>query len=381
MLLVAFLGITVVKAKADKTKPVGATTDNMGSFSASVSVIGQGEVMKIMEQVADWQIAHQNEVKRGDLDWGNATLYIGMLELARMPGNDKYRKWLTQLGRKNRWQPGGSMYMADDIAVSQMYLGMYRDQKDERMLFPTQARTEWILRHPSISIIQVDYRDYHTLERWSWCDALFMAPPVYAQMYNISKDVRYLEFMDKEFKNTYELLYDQNDHLFYRDHRFIDQKSENGKKIFWARGNGWVLGGLVNILKEIPESSQYRFFYMQLFRKMCEQVSQLQGSNGYWPASLLESESYPDPETSGSAFFVYALAFGVNNGLLDKEKYYPIVMKGWEALENAVTSEGKLCWVQPGGDRPKRTTEDMTEVYGVGAFLLAGSEIYKLSER
>ena len=113
---------------------------------------------------------------------------------------------------------------------------------------------------------------------------------------------------------------------------------------------------------------------------MCERVSDLQDEDGYWHASLLDTETYPNPETSSSGFFVYALTYGINSGLLEKEKYLPVVMKGWKALEDAVFPDGKLGWVQPVGAAPQETTKDMTEVYGVGSFLLAGSEVYRLIE-
>jgi rhamnogalacturonyl hydrolase YesR len=93
---------------------------------------------------------------------------------------------------------------------------------------------------------------------------------------------------------------------------------------------------------------------------------------------MLDAQSYPNPETSSSGFFVYALAYGINSGLLDQEKFLPIVMKGWNALVNAVFPDGKLGWVQPIGENPRLTTKEMTEVYGIGSFLLAGSEVYKL---
>jgi rhamnogalacturonyl hydrolase YesR len=259
-----------------------------------------------------------------------------------------------------------------------MYLDMYRQLGDKRMLEPTFARTEWIINHPSISNLFYEKGNYLSMERWSWCDALYMAPPVYAKMYNITKDVRFLDFMDREYRMTYDLLYDKNEKLFYRDHRYFDQREKNGEKVFWGRGNGWVLGGLVEILKELPETSQCRIFYVQLFREMCEKVCILQDKNGYWHASMLDQENYPNPETSGSSFFVYALAYGINSGILEAEKYKPYAIKGWNALEEAVFPDGKLGWVQPVGGSPVSTTKEMTEIYGVGAFLLAGSEVCRL---
>jgi len=343
-------------------------------------VLEKAQVLKIMELVADWQIANQGQVKHHDLDWTNATLYSGMMELASVSKNARYNQWLLDIGSRYLWQPFYNMYLADDIAVSQMYLDMYKKTGDKRMLYPTMARIEFIINHPSASSLNIDYSNYLTLERWSWCDALFMAPPVYAQMYNITKDIKYMDFMDKEYKGTYNLLYNKEEKLFTRDWSYLEKKEVNGKKVFWGRGNGWVMGGLVKILKELPDSDPSRKFYDNLLIEMSERISGLQNKDGYWHASLLDPEAFPNPETSSSGFFVYALAYGINSGLLDRSKYLPVVSRGWKALEKAVYPDGKLGWVQPVGQDPQKTTKEMTDVYGVGAFLFAGSEVYKLAE-
>lgn len=349
-------------------------------YATKDSDLNTENVIKTLERVADWQIANQHNVKWHDLNWISATLYIGMMDLSKISGNIKYHQWLLDIGWKYQWQPYFSMYIADDLAVSQMYLDMYRLEGDKRMLEPTYARTEWVINHPSISNMLYG-GSYLNIERWSWCDALFMAPPVYVQMYNITKDAKFLEFMDREYRMTYDLLYNKEEKLFYRDHRYFDKREKNGQKVFWGRGNGWVLGGLVRILKELPETSQSRIFYAKLFTEMCERVSTLQDKQGYWHASMLDMETYSNPETSSSSFFVYALAYGVNSGLLDSEKYLPVVLKGWKALEEAVFPDGKLGWVQPVGENPQIIKKEMTESYGVGAFLMAGSEIYRLSKK
>ncbi|HAZ02116.1 MAG: hypothetical protein A2W90_08560 [Bacteroidetes bacterium GWF2_42_66] len=336
-------------------------------------------LLKIMERVADWQITNHDKSKVHDLKWNNAVFYIGLMELSKISNDTCYRKWLLKMGSKYNWQPHSRMYMADDLAVSQMYLDIYRLEGDKQMLDPTYARTEWVINHPSVSDFLYDPANYIHTERWSWCDALFMAPPVYAQMYNITHDVKFLGFMDREYHLTYDFLYNKEEKLFYRDHRFFDAREKNGAKVFWGRGNGWVLGGLVKILKEMSEACQYRFFYQKLFVDMCERIRPLQDENGYWHSSLLDMQNFPDPETSSSSLFIYALAYGVNSGLLDKDKYLPIIEKGWKALERAVFPDGKLGWVQPVGGWPVKIEKEMTEAYGVGAFLLAASEIYRLS--
>jgi len=269
--------------------------------------------------------------------------------------------------------------------VSQMYLEMYRQREDDstrhRILGPTMARLDYVMAHPSEATLLLDHHDPKTLERWSWCDALFMAPPVYAKMAAITGKSSYLDFMHNEFRDSYDFLYDREEHLFYRDHRYFpDVKREaNGQKIFWGRGNGWVMGGLVSLLKDLPENDLHRPFYEQLFMEMSEKVASCQGSAGFWHASMLDHESFPKPETSASGFFCYALAYGINAGLLDRSVYEPVVMRAWQSLVGAVFPDGKLGWVQPIGENPKNVTADMTEVYGVGAFLLAGSEMIRLA--
>ena len=190
-----------------------------------------------------------------------------------------------------------------------------------------------------------------------------------------------MKFADKEFKATYEHLYDKEERLFFRDGNYLDKREANGKKVFWGRGNGWVMGGLAEILKTLPAGDKkYRPYYLQLFREMSDRVAELQCEDGFWRTSMLDIETYPDPETSSTGLFVYALAYGINQGYLPKDKFLPVVTKGWEALVASVDTEGKVCWVQPVGQAPKRIEKRMTQVYGTGGFLMAACEMYKLAE-
>ena len=312
------------------------------------------EVKSMLRLVADWERANHliDEGEHGDLAWTQAALYVGMLDWAevaeREDGDDSYYQWIRRIGRRNSWQTGKMMYHADDIAVSQAWLTMYEKYRERNMLLPTLARTEFVLRYPSCSTLELDYTDGATLERWSWCDALFMAPPVYARMYVLTGRPEFLEFMDREYKATYEYLYDKEARLFYRDWRYFDDREDNGD------------------------------FYEDLFVDLASRLAGLQSPDGYWHASLLDPASYPSPETSATGFIVYGLAYGVNAGLLDAATFTPVILKGWKALTDAVEPDGKLGWVQPIGADPKKVTREMTEVYGVGAFLAAGVQVYTM---
>ncbi len=341
-------------------------------------------IKSIVKRVADWQIANPNKgAEHDDLDWTHAALYMGMLDWAelaeREEGNDSYYQWLLRIGKRNHFQVGKWMYHADFIAVGQPFIDLYIKYGNKKMIAPVMARANWVVENPATTTLELDYKNLETLDRWSWCDALFMAPPVYAKLYALTKDEKYLNFLNREYKASYEYLYDQEENLFYRDRRYFAKREANGKKVFWGRGNGWVLGGLAEILQVLPPDEPSRAFYRDLFTALATRVAGLQSEDGYWHASLLDPASYPSPETSATGFIVYALAYGVNEGLLDKAAFKPVIEKGWRALTDAVEPNGKLGYVQPIGADPRKVTREMTEVYGVGAFLLSGCQIYKMA--
>lgn len=357
-------------------------------FSVAVSAqipFTKVETKNMMRKVADWQIAHPNTgYEHDDLSWTNAALYMGMADWAELSERedcyDFYYQWLMRMGNRNQFQVGKWMYHADFIAVAQVYIDLFNKYGNERILWPTLARTDWVIAHPAQGNLELDYNHIESLDRWSWCDALFMAPPVYAKLYAMTGDKKYVDFLNKEYRATYDFLFDKEEKLFYRDCRYFNKRETNGSKVFWGRGNGWVLGGLSEILQALPEKDKNREFYEDLFVTLATRVAELQSKDGYWHASLLDPESYPSPETSATGFIVYALAYGINEGLLDKAAFLPVVVKGWKAMLAAVESDGKLGYVQPIGADPRKVTRDMTEVYGVGAFLLAGNQIYKMAQ-
>lgn len=344
----------------------------------------KNKITAIARKVADWQIKefpnnpHAAKEPKG---WIAGALYMGMNDWAELSGDSRYTNWLKKIFNRQQWQVADRMYHADDICVAQTYIDLYNNSKEERMLKPTLARIDWVVNHPSNGSMDLDYGKSGTIERWTWCDALFMAPGVYTRLYTLTGNRKYMHFADAEFKATYNYLYDKEDHLFYRDSRYFGQKEANGEKVFWGRGNGWVIGGLAEILKTLPaDDKEFRPFYLDLYKEFSERLSGLQGNDGYWHASLLDPDSYPSPETSATGFIVYGLAYGINHGYLPADKYLPVVRKGWEALVAAVEPDGKLGWVQPVGADPKKVTREMTELYGTGAFLMAASEIYRLAE-
>ena len=184
---------------------------------------------------------------------------------------------------------------------------------------------------------------------------------------------------------TYGLLFDQEEKLFARDTRFIwtgditDIKEPNGNKVFWSRGNGWVIGGLALVLENMPHDYKHRPFYEELFKIMAGRLLDIQPKDGLWRTSLLSPESFDHGEVSGSGFYTFALTCGINNGLLDKKTYEPAVRKAWSSLRGCQKSDGMVGWVQNIGASPEPCTAESWQNYGTGAYLLAGSEILKLN--
>jgi len=371
ILLLASLQLRAQPEKFSELNPIALTT-------ALSSEIKPFAILTTMQRVADWQLAHP--AKERPNGWVQGAGYAGMMALAGISGDTKYRDAMLAMGEGNGWQPGARMYHADDQCVGQTYAELYFLHRDPKMIAPMRERFDAILAKPSAApSLDFALPDKKALEQWSWCDSLFMAPPTWLRLYAATDDSRYLDFAVTNWWRTTDYLYDKDEHLFFRDSTFFKKREANGQKVFWGRGNGWVMGGLVRVLQYLPANHPDRPRFEQLFKDMAEKILACQQPDGLWRASLLDPASYPMKETSGSGFFTYALAWGVNQGLLDRAKFEPAIRKAWTALVGCVDADGKLAHVQPIGADPKNFDADSTEPYGVGAFLLAGSEIYRMA--
>jgi rhamnogalacturonyl hydrolase YesR len=331
----------------------------------------EGKVMAEMRRVADWQLA--NPSKHPVTDWTQAPFYLGLLDLAQVGGGEKYQEAVKAFGSGVAFGPGKRIVHADDHAVLQAWLTLHEKDRDAAKLTPSIRRFDELMAKlagkPAVSISGGTF----TL---SWCDTLFMSPPTWARLSRITGNDKFLAWADREWWTCTDVLYDPQHALYYRDNRFFDQRTPSGRKTFWARGNGWVIGGLVHMLDLLPADHPSREKYLGLYHDMMHSIVRLQGADGLWRTSLLEPEG-KDGEASGTAFFVYGMAWGLNRGLLPEETFRPAMEKGWAALEKCVQPSGMLGFIQRIGDRPGAAGPESTEVYGSGAFLLAGSEILR----
>ncbi|MFY0606467.1 MAG: glycoside hydrolase family 88 protein [Cyclobacteriaceae bacterium] len=349
-------------------------------MTVSAQLPTQEEIKKDMQRVADWQIFHfrddygkgPNHISAG---WVRGAFYVGLAKWAEMADSDKYYNWMKNIGEEEEWKLYPRKYHADDHTPGRMYFALYEKYGDKAMIEPTINQFKYMTYHPATS--KLDWPSPFHHDRWSWCDALFMSPPVWVKVYNETGDKRYLDFLMKEFRATTDFLFDEEESLYYRDQSYIGKK-DNGTKIFWGRGNGWVFAGLAQILSDLDSETEEYEYFLGIYKKMAARLCELQTPEGHWAMSLLGAEFYPTPETSGSSFNIYGLAWGINNGVLKGKKYENAVIKGWNAMVGYINDEGMLGYVQPIGAAPGQAFPDKTQLYGAGAFLSAGAEVYKL---
>lgn len=361
-------GLWAQLTPAEKVPWVGDTPATPPPLATDLSpALTRKNVSHAMQKVADWQLA---KAEAGfNQDWTFAALYTGFMAVPNAANGEKYQKAMLQMAQKFRWQPGPRVPNADDAAIGQTYLSLYFRYHDAAMMAPIREREDAVMALP----------DDPGKPLWWWCDALFMGPPVFTKLARATNDRKYLDFMDHQWWITSGLLYSPSAHLYFRDKSFLQKHEANGKSVFWSRGNGWVFAGLAKVLAEMPKDYPSRAKYVTQFKEMAEALASLQGTDGLWRPGLLDADAYPLPENSGSAFFVFGFAYGINSGILDRAKYQPVVEKAWKGLLSHIYEDGRLGCIQPVGAAPGDYQAASSYVFGTGAFLLAGSEVYRLA--
>lgn len=369
------------------TSPTAAAAPAEPAMPRPAAILAQ------TRRVADWQLANRTnwatmpaarKSVRDVRDWQQATFWVALTELANR--DRSYAKPLLELGHAEGWRMGDRPYHADDQLIGQAWLWAAQNGGGKQAAAPMRAYFDHLLANrPTIGLefipVAPGKGTSTCTDRWCWCDALFMAPPTMLRLAKATGDKRYTDFVHAEWKAATDYLFDPSEQLYFRDSRFFDMRDTKGRKLFWSRGNGWVMGGLVRVLQVLDKKDPQRPYYEKLFKDMSAKLITLQKADGYWPASLLDNDPGTPPETSGTAFFTYAFAWGVDNGLLDRRVYEPAAVRGWHALQGAVQPDGMLGWVQQVGDRPDSVSAKETQFYGSGAYLLAGTAMYDLSKK
>jgi len=333
-----------------------------------------------------WQNQHPQP---GRAFWDNAAYHTGNMEAYQVTQNEAYRRYSEAWAEHNAWQGAKSddksqwkytygetddyVLFGDWQICFQTYIDLYKLAPDEKKI----ARAKEVMEY-EMSTPQNDY--------WWWVDGLYMVMPVMTKLYTVTGDQQYLTKLYAYFSFAKQLMYDEEAKLFYRDAKYIYPKHQtsNGKKDFWARGDGWLFAGLAKVLTDLPQHDPHRAEYEQLFKDMASAILACQQTEGYWTRSLLDPAQAPGYETSGTAFFTYGFLWGVRHGLLASDTYLPPALKGWHYLSTiALQPHGKVGYVQPIGEKaiPGQVVHAASEAnFGVGAFLLAACELSRILE-
>lgn len=344
-------------------------------------------ISKIHKVNRYWQKSHP---EHGRAFWDNAAYHTGNMEAYFLTGEPEYLAYSEDWAVHNDWKGAKS-------DVKEQWRGDSYGEGDEFVLFGDwqicfQAYADlYNIKPASYKISRAkEVMEYEMStpcdNYWWWADGLYMVMPVMTKMFRLTQNPSYLEKLHEYWEYANSIMLDNETGLYFRDGKYVypSHKSVNGKKDFWARGNGWVLAAFAKVLKDLPEDDQYRQQYIDAYIRMAEAVAKCQQPEGYWTRSLLDPEHAPGPETSGTAFFSYGLLWGVNNGFLDEDVYLPVIMKAWSYLTDvALQPDGSIGYVQPIGEKaiPGQVVDSKsTANFGVGAFLLAACEMARYIE-
>ena len=324
-----------------------------------------------MRKVADWELGWSQPYF--DRIWTWSVLYSGFMAASQSLNDAKYRDAMEAMAEKFHWELRSEHPNADDQSIAQTYLELDMLKPVPEKVAPTRTALDSLLAGAAARI-----PPNQAQIPWWWCDALFMAPPVWTRIYAVTHDHKYIEYMEKHWWETSGLLYDQQRHLYYRDITFLHKTDDKGNPVFWSRGNGWVMAGIARVLDDLPKDDPERGRFETQLRDMAAAVSAIQDKNGLWHSDLLDEADYPQPEISGSSLMTFALAWGVNHGVLDRAKYMPVIAKAWRGLVGQIYADGRLGNIQQTGAAPAHYLPSSSYNYGVGGFLLAGAEVAQL---
>lgn len=354
----------------DTRRGFGDAPLDAGPYATDISgALEPAAIDKALRKVADWQLARAQP--KFDRLWTASVMYNGFMAASEATGDPKYRDAMFEMANRFDWQLRDRLPNADDLAIGATYIELWQRDKRPSYIAKTKQELDELLALKTI-------RPNDARIPWWWCDALFMAPQVYAKLYQATGERKYIDYLHYEWKRTSDLLYDKTEHLYARDASYINKREPNGQKQFWSRGEGWVMGGIARMLDLLPADDPQRPFYVQQLREMSARIARIQGKDGMWHAGLLDPATYPLPEVSGSALFVYAMAYGVNRGYLDGREYRPVIARAWAGIVKNIYADGRLGNIQQTGAEPAFYRPTSSYNYGVGAYMLAAAELKKM---
>lgn len=315
--------------------------------------------------------------------WTRAVYYEGLMALQAVDPQQAYVDYALRWARFHQWTPrnGVNTTDADDQCCGQTYVE----------LLPYSGTTEpgamQLLARVKENLdgqMATGRHDY-----WSWVDAIQMAMPLYAQMYRLTADDRYLDYAMDCYRWTRNECgggcFNEKTGLWYRDKDFVPPYREpDGNDCYWSRGNGWVYAALVRVMDRVsPKDKRYKELKRD-YLAMSRAILSCQRQDGLWNVSLVSSH-YAGPELTGSSLFLYGVSWGIRHGLLKGKSYRAVADRAWKGIEdNGLHADGFLGYVQGTGKQPSDgqpvtyTSVPDFEDFGTGCFLLGASEYYML---
>jgi len=340
------------------------------------------QILTLLQRANSWQMAHP-VMKPDDRNWERATWYTGVMAAWKATQDRLFLDQALEWGRQQEWQVGTEPAGANRLFCVETWTELYLVKKDRGMIEPA---IQWLATPGPISPAgskqwYLDpYGDSHNKEHeLVYVDSLYGASAL-AMLAKATGDQKYIDIMNAFFEDVTGQLLDKESGLYYRDPRFIGQRTANGKKIFWSRGNGWAFAGIARVLEYLPKNHPSRQHYLEIFRQQAAELIKRQGADGLWRVNLEDPDPFPNPETSGTGFFCFGLAWGINHGVLNRKEYLPAVEKAWAGLTQSLSPEGKVLWGQQVDGEPHFVARESTHEYVTGTFLLSGSEIYNLAQ-
>ena len=355
------------------------------------------EVKQLVTRVNTyWQQNNKAEVRSF---WDPAAYHTGNMEVYKLLKDEKQLDYTLRWAYHNNWSG------ATEADPRRWKYATYGEGKEYVLFGDWQVCFQTYIDLYNLALANggTDAENYFMVKRakevmhyeaysqqdgyWWWSDALYMVMPVMTKMYKLTGDKKYLDKLYENLLYSDRIMLDEETGLYFRDARYVypKHKSVNGKKDFWARGDGWVLAGLAKVLQDLPKDYEHYQFFVDKYKRLANTVAKTQQKEGYWTRSILDPNHAPGPETSGTAFFTYGILWGVNNGFLAKKDYKKCIDRAWQYIsETAVQADGKVGYVQPIGDRaiPGQTVDANSQAnFGVGAVLLAACEYCRYLEK
>jgi len=372
------------------------------SPAAQAREMNREEILKEGETMAFGWLEHLNHRYQGR-SWVDGVFWVGFTDMAATSddprwmealqklGNQKVKHWRVDYGpwalfHHDKENGAKEPHHADDMVIGEAFLYVYEKTKDPAVLEDIRRRVDEASTHilgkeaadKAAKAKELDWQEGLT---WYWCDALFMAPPLHARLSAVTGEPKYREAMHTEWQRASDLLYDPQEHLYFRDKNFITRTSRNGHKVFWSRGNGWVIAAFARTIPYLPKDDPKRDWYVNQFREISARMASLQQPDGTWSPSLLDFEEFPYSEMSCTALTCFGMAWGINSGLLDDKTYRPVVEKAWAAM--LASREGNehrfMGYVQQVGASPARVNAGTFTWYGNGAFLMAAVQLAQMA--